>query len=190
MPAGYLWMHNAVPSPLGLRRWVLLRDAQTRNRRTAVSLRSRNRILGLRRLFASCHHKSNSALLDPGKKGLQIHGIISDTYHREKFACSIPPKPKVPGGGTGCQCIEVLSGLDLDGDGQVGGRAKDREINRQRYEEKYRMESIDMDSQEVEATKSTMQPKALGITEVQSESKSSLTSSNSSNSGVLGTLIK
>ena len=80
--------------------------------------------------------------------------------------------------------------LDLDGDGQVGGRAKDREINRQRYEEKYRMESIDMDSQEVEATKSTMQPKALGITEVRSESKSSLTSSNSSNSGVLGTLIK
>ena len=52
------------------------------------------------------------------------------------------------------------------------------------------MESIDMDSQEVEATKNTMQPKALGITEVRSESKSSLTSSNSSNSGVLGTLIK
>ena len=36
----------------------------------------------------------------------------------------------VPGGGTGCQCVEDLIGVDIDGDGKVGGRAKEREEQR------------------------------------------------------------
>ena len=35
----------------------------------------------------------------------------------------------VPGGGTGWQCCERLTGLDLDGDGVIGGRVEEREKN-------------------------------------------------------------
>ena len=47
-----------------------------------------------------------------------------------------PPACQVPGGGTGCQCIERCTGLDLDGDGEVGGRAARREQTVQTAKEK------------------------------------------------------
>ena len=40
----------------------------------------------------------------------------------------------VPGGGTGCQCVENLIGVDIDGDGKVGGRAEEREERRKELE--------------------------------------------------------
>ena len=75
-----------------------------------------------------------SSMPNRGKEGQRINYIVGLGYWAYVFCLLVAAlrvfchyMTPVPGGGTGCQCLEKCTGLDLDGDGLIGGRAEQRE---------------------------------------------------------------
>lgn len=77
---------------------------------------------------------------DRGKEGQRFNYVVGAGYWgyvvcllAATIRVTIHYLTPVPGGGTGCQCCERLTGMDLDGDGRVGGRSMEREASRARF---------------------------------------------------------
>lgn len=91
-----------------------------------------------------------SGMPDRGTEGRRFHYVVGAGYWAyvvcllaAMIRVAVHILTPVPGGGTGCQCVEYVTGIDIDGDGKVGGRAAERELNRKKYEKSFRKSFTD-----------------------------------------------